>query len=307
MTEHVQAPTRAQLAYQLEERRNWGRWAASEQLGALNLVTPDRVARACSLVTRGRTVSLSRQVPTRPGPGNPKPAHHLLSTRTSSRGGGVALDYCALDIHGHTSTHIDAMCHLWDSAGMWGGRDPGDAFAGGVCTWADVEQWHAGIVTRCVLLDVPGWRGEDTIVAGGPVHGSELESILAGRNTDLGPGDAISVYGGRDIWERDHPTWMNEEVRPGLHMSCLEFLRDHDVSVLCWDFLDASPCAAEYGFPYGVHAALFSYGVALIDNCHLTDLVKLCREEDVYEFLLVIAPLRIVGGTGSPVNPIAVF
>lgn len=307
MTVPAEAPTREQLVYQLESRRNWGRWDEDDQVGALNLVSPEHVARACSLVTLGRTVSLSREVPTRPAPGNPKPAHHLLSTRTTTRGGGVALDYCALDIHGHTSTHIDAMCHLWDSDGMWGGRDPADAFVGGVCTWADVDKWHDGIVTRCVLLDVPGSRGDDTIVTGGPVHGSELESMLVQRQMELRPGDAVAVYGGRDIWEADHPTWMDETVRPGLHMSCLEFLRDHDVTVLCWDFLDSAPCAADYNLPYGVHAALFSFGVALVDNCHFGDLVRLCREEDKYEFLLVIAPLRIVGGTGSPVNPIAVL
>jgi len=162
-------------------------------------------------------------------------------------------------------------------------------------------------VTRCVLLDVPGARGEDSIVPGGPIHGSELEALLSDRQLRLGSGDAIAVYGGRDVWEADHPAWMLEDVRPGLHMSCLEFLRDHDVAVLCWDFLDAAPCAADYELPYGVHAALFSFGVALIDNCDLAELVIACRDLQRYEFLLMAAPLRIVGGTGSPVNPIAVL
>ena len=77
--------------------------------------------------------------------------------------------------------------------------------------------------------------------------------------------------------------------------------------MLCWDFLDSSPCAADYGLTYGVHGALPSFGVALVDNCHFGELVTVCREEDKYEFLLLIAPLRLVGGTGSPVNPIAVL
>ena len=299
--------TRADLLVQLNGRRNWGRWGNEDQLGAINLVTPEAVLRGCETVTLGLRLSLARDVPTAPGLGNPKPAHHMLATRVSSGGGGVSLDHCAMDVHGHSSTHIDALCHLWDDEGMWGGKDPASGFEGGSAKWGDVSQWSAGIITRGLLLDVPASRGDDSIVSGGPVHGAELEKILTTSGHDLVPGDALAVYGGRDVWERDHPAWMHEDHRPGLHMSCLEFLRDHDVSVLCWDFHDFTPCASEYGLPYGVHSALYRFGIALVDNCHFTDLVTNCRREKKYQFMLTIAPLRLVGGTGSPVNPIAVL
>ena len=94
-------------------------------------------------------------------------------------------------------------------------------------------------------------------------------------------------------------------ARPGLHVSCLPFLRDHDVSVLVWDMLDHLPIG--YDIPWAVHAALFAYGVALLDNALLEPLARACVEEGRDEFMLVIAPLYVVGGTGSPANPLAVF
>jgi hypothetical protein len=56
-----------------------------------------------------------------------------------------------------------------------------------------------------------------------------------------------------------------------------------------------------------VHAAIFAYGVALLDNALLEPLAKACAEEQRDDFMLVISPLRVVGGTGSPANPLAVF
>ncbi len=94
-------------------------------------------------------------------------------------------------------------------------------------------------------------------------------------------------------------------ARPGLHVSCLPFLRDHDVSVLVWDMLDHLPIG--YDIPWAVHACLFAYGVALLDNALLEPLARACVAEGRDEFMLAIAPLRVVGGTGSPANPLAIF
>jgi hypothetical protein len=77
------------------------------------------------------------------------------------------------------------------------------------------------------------------------------------------------------------------------------------VSVLVWDMLDYLPLG--YDVPWGVHAAIFAYGVALLDNALLEPLADACREENRDDFMLVISPLRVIGGTGSPANPLAIF
>jgi kynurenine formamidase len=77
------------------------------------------------------------------------------------------------------------------------------------------------------------------------------------------------------------------------------------VSLMGWDMLDARPDAENH--PWPVHGVLYTYGVPLIDNALLEPLAQACVEEKRYEFMVVVLPLKVPRGTGSPVNPIAMF
>ena len=293
-------------------RRNWGRWGKDDQRGTINLITPARRAAAARLVTSGRSVSLSRPFPTTPGLNNALPAHHYM--KTIPRGtGGFAADYYGIFYHGVASTHLDALCHTWDDEQvMWNGRDPKKEITFDGATFGSVEHWAEGIITRGVMLDVPRHRGTPCVTQAEPVHGWELDDILSRRNITLEPGDAVCVYSGRERWQAENPNRAYSVPfgpgpldRAGLHISCLPFLRDHDVSVLVWDMLDALPIG--YDVPWSVHACLFAYGLPLLDNALLEPLADACTEEGRDDFMLVIAPLKVIGGTGSPANPLAVF
>jgi kynurenine formamidase len=304
-------PTAAEVTSWLRERRNWGRWGKDDQKGAINLITPAKRAAAARLVQTGRSVSLSRPFPTTPGLNNALPAHHYMKTIPRGKG-GFAADYYGIFYHGVASTHIDALCHTWDEDAMWNGRDPKKEITFDGATFGAIEHWAEGIITRGVMLDVPRHRGVPCVTQDAPVHGWELEDILAKRNIKLEPGDAICVYSGRDQWQAQNPNraysipfGAGPLDRPGLHISCLPFLRDHDVSLLVWDMLDYLPIG--YDVPWAVHACLFAYGVALLDNALLEPLADACKAENRDDFMLVIAPLRVIGGTGSPANPLAVF
>jgi len=298
-------PTKQQVRSYLKERRNWGRWGDNDQRGAINLITPEKRARAATLVRSGRIVSLSRDVPTAPGRDNPMPAQHFMRIMSNGQG-GAALDYYGLVYHGYVTTHIDALCHVWDEDGLWNGRDPQREIDTQGARWGGIEQWRDGIVTRGVLLDVPKHRGAASVTLETPVHGWELEAVARAQGVSLEPGDALCVYSGREAWQAANPAWSGyRPPSPGLHASCLPFLRDYDVSVLVWDLMDVNP--NEYGIPWTVHGAIFAYGVGLVDNALLQPLAEACAAEGRYEFLLTIAPLLVVGGTGSPVNPIALF
>ena len=216
------------------------------------------------------------------------------------------MDYYGVYYHGTATTHIDALCHVWDSGGMWDGKSPDEilTFSGG--TYATVDAWSDGILTRGVLLDVPGHRGTSYVTLDSPVHGWELEDIAEAQGVEIRSGDAVMVYSGRETYAADHGgNWGGGDSRPGLHASCLKFVRDNDISILGWDMMDASP--NEYEIPWTVHGVIFAYGVALLDNSLLEPLANACAEEGRYEFMLTINPLNVIGGTGSPVNPIAVF
>ena len=298
-------PTGEEVHAYLSARRNWGRWGEEDQRGTVNLITAEKRVAAAALVRSGRAVSLSRDVPTTPGPDNPRPADHWM--RTLGRGkGGAAIDYYGFVYHGYTTTHLDALCHVWDEEGLWNGRDPAREVTSAGARWGGIEHWRDGIATRGVLLDVPKHRGEPFVTVERPVHGWELEAIAEAQGVSLEPGDALVVYSGREAFKAANPDWSGyAPPTPGLHASCLPFLRDHDVAVLVWDLMDAAP--NDYGLAWTVHGAIFAYGLALVDNALLQPLAEACTAEGRSEFMLTLAPLPVVGGTGSPVNPIALF
>ena len=301
-----QAPSKSEVMSYLRERRNWGRWGDMGSAGAINLIDAPKRLEAVNLVKNGRTISLSRPFPVEPRTENPRPAQHFMSVMDRPHGGGAAMDYYGVYYHGTATTHIDALCHVWDSGGMWDGKSPDEilTFSGG--TYATVDAWSDGILTRGVMLDVPRHRGSPYVTLDTPVHGWELEEIAEAQGVEIRPGDAVMVYSGREAYAADNGgNWAGGDSRPGLHASCLKFVRDNDISILGWDMMDASP--NEYDIPWTVHGVIFAYGVALLDNSLLEPLANACAEEGRHEFMLTINPLNVIGGTGSPVNPIAVF
>lgn len=295
----------------LEATRTWGRWGDDDQVGALNLITRESRVKAASLVREGIAISLSRPLKTTPGPGNPRPTQHHLEKAERKGGAGVARDHIAMGTHGTETTHLDAISHVWGGDGMWGGADPHRAIQFDGSTWGGIEHWSAGIFARCVLLDVPRFRGVPYVTSDAPVTGAELQEILLDQDGEIRPGDAIAVYSGRDNWEMENPPYgadavhADESNRPGLDVSCLKFIRNHEVSTVLWDMTDNRPIA--FGLAYGVHAAIYAYGVALVDSSNLGDLARQCARLERTDFLVTVAPIVLRGATATPVNPIAIL
>ena len=280
-----------------EYRRNWGRWGADDQMGAVNLITPEKRIAAARLVRSGRAVSLSRPF---------QPDQHFI--RINDRGAGRSVvDYYGFMYHGVVVTHVDALCHVWDQNGMWNGRDPAKEIDTNGARFADITSFGSGLITRGVLIDVPRYRKASHVGLDRPVEGAELEAIAKAQGVAVEPGDALLVYSGREAFVKEGggPYGSVGDARPGLHSSCARFIRDRDVSILGWDMLDARP--DKEGQPWPVHGVLYSYGVALLDNALLEPLAQACAEERRYEFMFMALPLKVTRGTGSPVNPIALF
>jgi kynurenine formamidase len=293
----------------LSTGRNWGRWGADDQRGAPNLINPEKRRAAARLVELGLSVSLSRPFPTVPAANNPRPAQHFL--RVDDK---MATDFLGIEFHGQASTHIDALCHVFDVDGnIWNGKPASDVIDVSGSSWAGIEQWSDGLVTRGVLIDVPGYRGTDYVSYDEPVTDVELNNAVAKQNISLSPGDALVIYSGRDKWDDANTlAWGCDRTadgqikRPGLDPLCARFVRESDCAVLAWDMMDAMPHPLG-GIPWNVHGIIYAFGVALIDNCELGELAKLCRAHNRYEFMFVTAPLTVPRATGSPVNPLAIL
>jgi kynurenine formamidase len=102
--------------------------------------------------------------------------------------------------------------------------------------------------------------------------------------------------------------WNPDEVSAGIDLSSLAWMHARGIAVLGSDAdTDARPSPVA-GVHTPAHAiALAAMGMPLLDNMHLDRLAAACAEDNRWEFLFVTAPLRLPGGTGSPINPLAIF
>jgi kynurenine formamidase len=300
----------------IRQHRNWGRWGEHDEKGALNLIDENKRLVALRSVRSGRVFSLSAPYAKTPGFDNPSPNGHFVYR--SSHGGarswlppdseeGTSGDFLSLRSHGWLDTHVDALCHVWNTDGMWGGRNPDEEIESQGVKWGGIDKWQEGVVTRGVLLDIPRHRGVPYVEQGEPVHGEELFEVARAQGVGVQPGDAVVIYCGRERFCHDNGPYggLGVSAHPGLHASSLMFFRQHDVSVIAWDMRDMIPSG--YSLTLPVHAAVYAFGVAVIDNAHLETLAEACQAAGQWEFLFFMAPLVIEGGTGSPVNPIVIL
>jgi kynurenine formamidase len=280
---------------------NWGRWGHDDQVGTVNLITPARRAAAQALVRTGRTVSLARDI-------GPQPALMYHATFPSNRErADVVLDRFDLVYHGYSITHVDALCHVaWDGE-LYNGRPFMQSVTAAGATWCPIDPLFDGITSRGVLLDVASGRKEGYVTVGNPVTPRELDETAKRAGVTVEPGDVVVVRGGQEPFQRAHPEWVPRvSPHPGLHLSCLEWFREKDIAAISWDMMDERPIGYP-GFGMGAHLAIPFLGLALVDNTYPERLVRACAEEHRHEFLFTATPLRIVGSTGAPAHPLAIF
>lgn len=308
--------TDADIHAMFERVKNWGRWGADDEKGTLNYITPDRRARAAAAVRSGRTVSCARNFPVHPHPENPYPAqHHMVIAGDDPcipgiKGLEVSTDYIGIAFHGMASSHIDALCHVFVEGKMYNGHPATDVKSTGARR-NTIMAARDGIVGRGVLLDLPAAAGVPFLDPDVEVRVSDLQAAEKFHKVKVEEGDILLLRFGRDKRREAVPTSTPEGQKlAGLHAECVDWLHEHRVAVLGGDGIhDPLPSGILYDhWPIPVHmCALAGMGLHLLDNLDLEDLARAAAEEKRWSFFLTIAPLRVEGGTGSPVNPIAVF
>jgi kynurenine formamidase len=303
---------------------NWGRWGPDDQRGTLNLVTPEKVRAATALVTEGRQVPCGRVIEF----GNRVSVYeqedgvlHFMATtggRLNPDGAGGGNDWVGFSIHGLYITHLDAPSHQFWGGTMFNGHPATSVTAETGARAGSVELAGEGIVTRGVLIDVAATKGVDPLPAGYGISTADLEAAVSvGARPE--PGDVVLVrtgYGAERKGQRrrvpDIPFAEGEEHSdlphlPGLHAATLPWFREHDVAVVGTDTgTERRPSTHTWVAPFHV-VAMTAIGMWVLDNFELEELAATCRELGRWEFLMVIAPLRFKGTTGSPVNPLAIF
>jgi kynurenine formamidase len=289
---------------------NWGRWGQDDQRGTLNLITPERVLSASRLVQRGRPVSLSNVLSKAADIDNPKPMLHYMSRLTLGVPGEPTMneDFVGLDYHGKLVTHVDAICHVAYRGRLYNDVVALEAVTATGARFAAVTAFENGIVGRGVLLDMPRHLGVEWVEPGPGLVPEQLEAAAASQRVAIGEGDVLLVRTGHAVRRAKLGPWNPDETSAGLDLSCFPWLRARGVAVLGSDAdTDARPSAVVDVHTPAHVLAVTAMGMPLLDNMNLDTVAQVCADENRWEFLLTTAPLRLPGGTGSPINPLAIF
>lgn len=282
---------------------NWGRWGADDEVGALNLMTPERILAALRLVTRGRLYNLAVPLE-KDGPQHPY-FHKTLSLTylTTNRAPGafnIADDVVTMETH--SGTHIDALGHVWRDGQLWNGRSAEHVTSFGL-GWAGIHN-VPGLVARGILLDVARFRGVEHLGLGEVVSADTMEGCARSQGVEIRPADVLLLRTGwYTVFHRDRGLWSQGE--PGPDASCTAWLREKDILAVGADNfgLEAYTLRERSFMHPQLHTtALRDLGVYLIEHVNLEELAR----DRVYEFLFVGAPLRLTRATGAPFSPLAI-
>jgi kynurenine formamidase len=289
-----------------EEVSTWGRWTSDQGPGTLHQLTPARVAAAAGEVRTGHRVSMALPLDLSAGPDNPgPPIHHMTGLADVPIGSGslcFATDYVGMNMHGDAHTHVDALCHV-----VYDGIPAGTLTSAGAGA-LPIDVASTGLVGRGVLLDIPRARGIPWLEPGDHVTVDDLQHAETTQDVQVGPGDILCVRVGHCRRRNQTGAWDVAQSRAGLHPTAMRFLAEREVAVLGSDGNNDTAPSAVAGVPYPVHVlAINAMGLHLVDYLQLEDLTRLCQDLRRWSFFCVIAPLRLVAGTGAPVNPIAVL
>lgn len=310
-------PTESDVVRMMDTLSNWGRWGADDQMGTLNLITPERRLAAARQVTDGVPVTCARPISTEiTADTTVQPLRFMVDSgegrdtaspdRILQRRG--AAEFIGMVFHGYTITHVDTPAHYFWQGQLYNGRSCNLVTAREGAQVESVDLLRDGVVSRGVLLDVAALEGR-WLNAGEGIMPEQLEAAEAAAGVRVEPGDILLVrtgYYARRLAEG--PRNPMRDGSPALHVAAAPWLRERGVAMLGTDtHNDVSPLPYP-GLGNALHiVALVAMGLWLIDNANLEEVAAACAARRRWEFMLTVAPLRLAAATGSPVNPIALF
>jgi kynurenine formamidase len=321
-------PSEADVLGYLSSLSNWGRWGPGDERGTLNLITRRITQQALRLAADGLPVSCARELTPAAEPADAFGPPHRFMVMTGEGladehrvGGSVtgfgdggsrvhgASEYLGMVFHGFTVTHLDALSHVFWDGQMYGAAPPAHVNALHGATSNAVTAAADGIVTRGVLLDVAALKGLRWLEPGTGVTPADLEAAETAQGIRIAEGDAVLLRTGYGRRRREvGPDDVRSDGQAGWHAACLPWLHERRAALIgC----DAGCDVVPSGYPelvMPVHVVgIVAMGLWLIDNLDLEQASETARRLGRWEFLFITAPLKLAGGTGSPVNPLAVF
>jgi kynurenine formamidase len=289
-------------------REAWQRWGEDDERGALNHIGSVQVQGAAALVRSGRVLSLAQPL----SPRTPVPRHRAGIQHFMGRDGGdyaagarrpggfqFAEDTVVLPLH--IGTHIDALCHAWYDDALYNGFPGSGTRSTSGATRCGTDKMGP-VVGRGVLLDVASVHG-GPLPDGVAIRPRDLEQAMKRAGVGIGNGDIVVIRAG---WAEHQGRADNVSFdgEPGLDIDSAVWLAEREIAALGADNFAVEVIPFAQGTVFPVHQRLIrDFGIPLMEGLLLHELAT----TGCHEFLFVASPLPVVGGTGSPINPIAIL
>ncbi len=298
-----------------ENVNNWGRWGADDERGALNLLTPEIVAAAAASITTGRTYSLGIPIQ---GKGVPLMDYRGVPMRLTLQDGtdegmyahfgatpGLGAHEDVLVMASHTTSHMDALVHVYEDFSHYNGigHDTMHALTG--AHQLGIEK-VGGFAARAVLFDMVRFLGvEGWLAPGRQITADDLQGCAGAHGIAVRPGDVALIRTGHlQAWWHAHASGEPEPMgQAGIGRSAAEWLASLDVVAV------GSDNAAVECIPFDDNEFLVVHKILLVRRgIYMLEFLDLSgpAADGVTEGLITVAPLKVTGATGSPVNPILV-
>ena len=280
------------------------KWGPQDQRGAANHMKPETVLKAARLIKTGEVFELGRVLSdTMPLPAARR--FEVFTKRTRNDPGrnrrGSNEELVVSEI-GQVGTQFDTFSHQMIGSSMYNCVTLDAAASRTGFTRLGVDQVGA-LFTRGVLIDIAALKGVPTLADTYEITAKDLQDALAAQKVTLQPGDAVLIHTGwGTLWGKDNARY--QRISPGIGTAAAEWLAKQDPMLVGADnsAVEISPNPdADLAGP--VHQIMLVVnGIHLLENLRLDELAA----RRAYEFALIVEPLKIQGGTGSTVAPVAV-
>jgi kynurenine formamidase len=290
----------------IEETARVAKFGRHDRLGTANFIDAAARLRAAATIRTGECIPLSR--PIIEGGDDTSIVTEVMHAEMAEFNGralgfggqpvNTAGDVVHISAHGTGNTHLDALNHFGR-----GGRWYSDFLVDDPDAHSIMHLTNHGLFTRGVLVDIPAVRGTDWVDPDMPVGGDDIDAALDATGTTFEPGDALLLYMGRDRWEEAGHQFdpFAGDPTPGAGSGAAHWVVEHQVSIVCWDFLDALvPTQPDFQ----LHLLIWAIGLLLLDNAHLGDAAARVRENGTATGAFVVAPPALPRATGALVQPL---
>ena len=293
-----------------QKTKTWSQYTdANIERGALNFIDADVIKNAIAQVKTGRVVPMALPWNTVAGVDNSKPALHYMTEIGDIEEPEPTCnkDFIGVDYHGKASSHLDAPTHIAYKDTLFGGKKSSEVVNATGSGWCSVDKLGP-IVTRGVLLDAARLDGLDWLEPGTAVRAADILRMEEKFGFKIQKGDCVLLRSGHFARREKVGIWDPSNLSAGFYVDAMELFKERQVSVIGADGdSDVRPSPVT-GVGSPIHVlALPAMGIPLLDNLQLEAIATACSDEKRWTFQMIIAPLNVPRGTGSPVNPIAVL